>query len=142
MSYFITREGEVFIESKQRNALRYRLDGDPAVYVAMDGNHCRVSRAVLMAFKPIKNPEKFCARHIDGDYDNCHIDNLEWITKNEAMRDSHAGRKRGVHALGKKFIATLTHQKKTHYIGSYKTKKDAYEAYYDYYVFIHGKAPW
>jgi DNA-binding XRE family transcriptional regulator len=42
-----------------------------------------IHRLVLMAFKPINNPQDFQCNHIDGNKQNNCIDNLEWCTQSE-----------------------------------------------------------
>lgn len=46
-----------------------------------------VHRLVLLAFKPIENPDDFQVNHIDGNPMNNTLENLEWVT--EAQNHTH-----------------------------------------------------
>ena len=43
----------------------------------------QMNRLVLMAFRPIQNPDLYQANHIDGNKLNNHLYNLEWTTRSE-----------------------------------------------------------
>lgn len=45
-----------------------------------------VHRLVAKAFHPIENPEKFQVNHKDGNKQNNHVDNLEWLTGLDNVR--------------------------------------------------------
>ena len=46
---------------------------------------CRVSRLVLLAFYGEPEGDEFEAAHLDGDYFNNRLDNLQWMTRKELV---------------------------------------------------------
>lgn len=60
------------------------VKGNKYLSVMLSGKRHYVHRLVAQAF--IGNPSnKPCVNHIDGDKDNNHVDNLEWVTYSENM---------------------------------------------------------
>ena len=90
----VSNKGRILsIERRARNGMKIKLrikkisrsgQGYGAVNLYLDGvgNYHLVHRLVGMAFIP--NPEnKPCINHKDGNPQNNHVDNLEWVTYSE-----------------------------------------------------------
>lgn len=85
--YTITDKGEVYsditglMKTRNKGNTEYQIinfmrnDGKKKTY--------RLHRLVLMAFKPIVNPEDMEVNHIDGNKKNNCLSNLEWCTSSE-----------------------------------------------------------
>lgn len=85
--YTITDKGEVYsditglMKTRNKGNTEYQIinfmrnDGKKKTY--------RLHRLVLMAFKPIDNPEEKEVNHIDGNKKNNCLSNLEWCTSSE-----------------------------------------------------------
>ena len=85
--YTITDKGEVYsditglMKTRNKGNTEYQIinfmrnDGKKKTY--------RLHRLVLMAFKPIANPEDMEVNHIDGNKKNNCLSNLEWCTSSE-----------------------------------------------------------
>lgn len=87
---------------------KWAVDGDIKLYVSSHGrvqtksrrrtfgtkndqgymlySKIRIHRLVCIAFKPMEGYESLIVDHIDGERDNNHIDNLEWVTAEENSR--------------------------------------------------------
>eukprot|EP01083_Nonionella_stella_P275233 934668_1 len=48
-----------------------------------------IARLVLLSFKPHSNSANLHANHIDGNYHNDTLDNLNWMTPSENMKHAH-----------------------------------------------------
>lgn len=92
--YFIRTNGEVYstpkknnrgyihsgkILKQQKNEFGYNL-----VCLRKNGKskHAKIHRLVAISFIPNPN-KKRCVNHIDGNKNNNHIENLEWVTHSE-----------------------------------------------------------
>ena len=139
--YKIYYDGRVWISTRKRFAITH-CDVD-YTRVWMDGKLKKVH--ILIAEHFIKKPrtdEKLEVRFVDDDKRNCHGDNLFWVTHTENMHDRLFGKKRGVRAKGNRFVAMITHKKKSIYLGCFDNEDDAYQAYYDAFYDIHTEVPW
>jgi len=88
--YMVSTHGRVFSLHRMR-FLKYRLceKGYPRVALKIDGKnkHIRIHRIVASAFLP--NPEnKTQVNHKDGNKENNHYSNLEWVTARENILHS------------------------------------------------------
>ena len=84
--YFVTKQGEVFSKVRKNiKKLAVTVQWSyPRVRVMIDGKETsrHIHRMVATAFIP--NPEnKEQVNHKDGNKLNCHVDNLEWVTRQE-----------------------------------------------------------
>ena len=63
----------------------------PVYALCKDGKRKRhtISRIVAMTFLPIDNQGSLVVDHIDGDIENNHISNLQWITQRENIHRSY-----------------------------------------------------
>ncbi len=58
---------------------RYYSKTSKHVQVYFDGRHRRLDVMVLNAFRPEAKPRGSCnVWHLDGDLENCHLNNLDW----------------------------------------------------------------
>lgn len=86
--YSITVDGRI-INTKTGKERKVKIDryGYKVVGLSINGNgkqkFFRVHRLLLLAFKPIKNPEKFFGNHINWDRLDNRLENLEWLTPAE-----------------------------------------------------------
>ena len=142
--YKIYYDGRVWIEARRRFALPFK-DEKGYLRVSVDGKQRRVHVIVAEHFKKIPKGfarEQLKVNHKDRKRDNPHGDNLEWATHAENLLHQGMGRKRGVIQRGDKYIATLTKDKKTKYLGSFCDIEEAYAAYYNEYEKTYGIRPW
>ena len=91
--YTINDKGEIYsdnsglMKSRNKGKTEYQIinfqtiDGKKKTY--------RVHRLVLMAFKPIDNPDSMEVNHIDGNKKNNSLDNLEWCTSSENQKHAY-----------------------------------------------------
>ena len=80
--YSVSDDGRVFF---QGNELPQKPNSQGYMYVTINGKRVRVHRLVAMAFVP--NPHnKPDVNHIDGNKQNNHYTNLEWVTKSENQK--------------------------------------------------------
>lgn len=89
--YLVSDEG--YILSKRGRKLKPSINhkGYKIVNLMIDGKRkgMAVHTAIMMTFKPHeKINDSFQVNHIDGDKENNHIDNLEWVTPKQNMRHS------------------------------------------------------
>lgn len=89
--YYVTEEGKVYVKRKSNGKLKEKFvklkGGYPTVTVCMEGKHFQhsIHRLVAQAFIP--NPHnKPQVNHIDGNKENPHVSNLEWVTPKENVR--------------------------------------------------------
>lgn len=82
--YTIDRKGNVF-SIKSRRYLKHSMRGlYPGVTLSKNGMHKATSVHRLVALTFIENPQnKPCVNHLDGNKNNCHLENLEWCTYSE-----------------------------------------------------------
>lgn len=145
--YIVDKQGQVYLKNRERYALTYlRYVGDTdkqALFVAYGHNkQRRVDRMVALKYMPIENPRNYVVVHKDGDPRNCALDNLEWVSRSKALKTSYRGKKRGIRAVGSRWLATITQKGKTDYLGTYDTKNEAYEAFRKEFVKRNGEEPW
>ena len=83
--------------------------------------------------------------HKDYNKGNNHIENLEFVTRsqNHLHKYLRTG-KRGVHFIKKRnvFRAQIKYKGKNIFLGRFKDKEKAYQAYYDKYIEIYDTKPW
>lgn len=120
----------------------YKVD----LYMSQKRRKVFIHNLVGVAF--IDNPEnKRTINHEDGDKLNNNDWNLTWSTDTEQQLHSNrviSGRKRGVfiRADGKAWYARIKIGKEYKYLGSFNDKEDAYQAFYNKYLEVHGVKPW
>jgi hypothetical protein len=66
-----------------RHKITYGAKAANYLNVKVNGKSVMVHRLVCMSFKPIANPEYYVVNHIDNNGNNNHINNLEWVTKQQ-----------------------------------------------------------
>ena len=104
--YEVTREGIVYsVASNWRGLGKRRLnvtpnsDGYPSVRLQINGKRVRIGVHKLVALHhlPPKPSQRHELRHLDGNKDNPHADNLAWGTpkENAADRELHGRTSRG-----------------------------------------------
>jgi hypothetical protein len=85
--YTITDKGEVYSDITGLMKTRNKGNTEYQIINFMRNNGkkktYRLHRLVLMAFKPIANPEDMEVNHIDGNKKNNCLSNLEWCTSSE-----------------------------------------------------------
>jgi hypothetical protein len=104
--YEVTREGAVYSVSSNWRGLGRRLlnvtpntDGYPSVRLHINGKRVRlgIHKLVALHHLPPKPSARHELRHLDGNKDNAHADNLTWGTpkENAADRELHGHTSRG-----------------------------------------------
>lgn len=102
-----------------------------------------VHRLVLSNFSEL--PDDMEVNHIDGDKLNNHIDNLEAVTPQRNKVHSNSvlyGKPRGIGKSGRGYKVELRAFEKKIYLGTYLTKEEAYNVFYDTYLEWNGVEPW
>lgn len=80
-------------------------------------------------------PEDKEIDHIDGNRANNHIDNLRLVTRSQNQQNRKANKKtkgsylKGVSAIGRKWRARITVNKKSYALGTFPTEEEAHDAY-------------
>ena len=70
--------------------------GYPTVHLS---TNVRVHRLVAQAWlPPDPNPKRNSVNHIDGKKENCHVSNLEWVTRSENSKHAYTAGLRGKNA--------------------------------------------
>ena len=102
-----------------------------------------VHRLVAQAFLS-DYTESLMVNHKDMNRKDNKLTNLEMVTNkyNQNHAQRFKGKKRGAYKGHKGYRAVITINGKVHHIGSYETKEEAYNAFYNKYKEIHGVAPW
>ncbi len=73
--------------------------GYPTVHLS---TNVRVHRLVAQAWlPPDPNPKRNSVNHIDGKKENCHVSNLEWVTRSENSKHAYTAGLRGKKTRGK-----------------------------------------
>lgn len=104
--YEVTRDGKVFsVESNWRGYGRREMkqtqndDGYPSVRIIVNGRRKHIAVHILVAlhFLPPRPSPKHEIRHLDGNRNNPHADNLAWGTQqdNADDRERHGRTSRG-----------------------------------------------
>lgn len=114
-NYYVSEDGKVFKEMKPWLNGGYEN-------IKLNGEHASVHRLVAEAF--IANPDnKPQVNHIDGNKENNHVNNLEWITAKENI--NHGQFKLGQSPVRNKVKTALYRGAKL--IGTFESKKEACE---------------
>lgn len=102
-----------------------------------------VHRLVAEAFVH-KYAENLQVNHIDMDKKNNALCNLEMVTSRVNHLKAHRcyGKKRGAYSSRGRFRAVIQIDNKTKHLGTFDTKDEAYQAYYESYLNLYGEAPW
>lgn len=90
--YWISVYGNIFSEtynSMMTPNIDYNNKRTRICLIVEDGAmNIDIDRLMLMIFKPILEPDKYVAKHIDGNFLNNNIDNLFWYDRLENFRNS------------------------------------------------------
>lgn len=84
-----------------------------------------VHRLVLEAFNPCPDPSMI-VDHKDGDKLNNRLSNLRWATYQQNSRNRQS---KGYSCVGDKFVACISFNGKSRYLGCFKTAEEARNAY-------------
>lgn len=90
--YCVTDDGSIYsLKSKKFLNLQYNDNGYVTVTLRKDGKTktLRVHRLVAMMYLTDTYFEGAHVNHIDGDKTNNHVNNLEWVTREENMRHAY-----------------------------------------------------
>ena len=84
----VTREADVKVPG--RRVTRTTHGGHPLIQIGENGKDFKEYLDLLVAITYLpRRPERFWElRHIDGDWKNCHADNLQWFRPREAYEDA------------------------------------------------------
>lgn len=142
--YTILETGDVFIKSKNRNALLYYMKYNllPHPYIQFNGQKKKLARIVLEHFNPVMNSRNYLVAYADGDVQNCALSNLSWEPRSAEIKRQKNGRKRGASLAGTRWLSSITEAGTTTYLGSFKTKEQAQECFFKEYVKRNGVNPW
>lgn len=118
--------------------------GYEMVTMSVEGKRktCSVHRLVAEAFLDIRSAK--VVNHKDGDRTNNMLYNLEMCSYSDNSKHIHKGKKRFVfkNKRTNTFKVEIKKDKIQRYVGSYKTKEEAYEAAYDAYFKLFNTYPW
>jgi len=94
--FSITIDGHVY-SNKTHKIVKPIVGLDNYLYVIINRGYCdnnnvlpdtiRIDRLMLNLFNPIPNMEKYKIKHIDGNKQNNHRDNLAWMTKQDHVQE-------------------------------------------------------
>jgi hypothetical protein len=98
----------------------------------------------LMGYNFLDLPENLQINHKNKVRTDNKLKNLEVVTRKENDRHKHIGKKRGVYWCKPRnvFHAYLWTDGVNRFLGSFKTKEDAYKIYYKAYKEKYGVKPW
>jgi len=86
--YYLTKRGD-FKRIKQRRIRGYwAFTASRAIYGDGKTRTRKVHRCMLLAHKPIKNPDCYMVRHLDDDKNNNSLSNLAWGDASQNYADS------------------------------------------------------
>lgn len=144
--YKINRLGQVLSVKTGKILKSYMSTGYKKVDLYNNYFRRKVHLHRLLAETFLPNLDRLpTVNHKNGDRLDNSLDNLEWCSfvNQELHKNKYVNpRKRGVHRDHNRWTARITVNSKVIYIGSFKTKEEAYEAFYKTYIAIRGEAPW
>lgn len=125
---------------RRTKVLKPRLSGSGYYVVSLCINGKPKNKYIhqLVAKTFLNKPDGFVVNHKDGVKTNNKLSNLEWITQSKNISHSYdiglreskskSGYK-GVKAVNNGFMARISRDNKTIYIGTYDTPEEAYKSY-------------
>jgi hypothetical protein len=141
--YIISSTGKV-LNIKTNTLLKEGMSTSGYLCVKILGTTRYIHRLLGEAFLP--NPYKYPQiNHLDSNKLNNSLSNLEWCTGSTNINHYYMTKgKRGVtyHKNKKAYSANITIDNKTLYIGFFKNKEEAYNAFYNTYLNLKGVRPW
>jgi hypothetical protein len=111
--------------------------------VCIDHNNCKASRLAWLLVTG-QDPGEMDIDHIDGNPSNNAFANLRIATEsqnctNRKRRSDNKSGYKGVYAMGKKWAAQITANKKMMYLGVYDTPELAHQKYLEQAAIFHGE---
>lgn len=122
-----------------------RKHAKPYVYIMIDGKDYSAHRLAWFYVHGVWPKEQL--DHINGNHSDNRIENLREATQSQNMANKKTTNKTGLKGVrylpwikkGKCWLAQITFNKKTTYLGSFYTKEEAHSAYCDAAKRLHGE---
>ena len=151
--YLVSNTGKIASRPHKGNGWKlterecnYAKKGYKRIRVFKNGQYKTMDLHRLIAETFIDNPNNLpCVHHINGDKSDNRVENLEWVEHFDNIGRHYSQertKKYGVTKKRTKWKAQIKVDGKNRSLGSFETKEEAYQAFYEEYLRVRGVAPW
>lgn len=143
-NYLVNKNGEFYSLKRNRLIKPYSDNHKGYLHIDLDNKTYKAHRVVLQTFKPVSNYQKLQVNHVNNIKNDNRLSNLEWSNQRHNMNHRMNNKKYGVYFSNnkKKYIVVIKVKSKRSQVGSFENKEEAYTAFYNKYLEIHGIPPW